>query len=103
MRKEEGGSFLPPDKGMRQSVMAKTNPRENVTEGAMKIVGEVVKKANTHDRSILLERICDELEERYPGESLEYHLSQMHISSTADIAYAIDMFFVMDKIFPAVS
>lgn len=75
-------------------------PRENVTEGAMRIVEEVVSKTDNHDRSFLLAKVCDELEERYAGDSLEYHLSQMHIDTTSDILHAIDMFFVMKEMFP---
>ena len=77
--------------------------RDNVSDGAMRIVEEVVKRTNNRDRSFLLTAICEELETRFVGESLEYHLSQMHISGTSDILHAIDLYFVMEKLFPGTS
>lgn len=74
--------------------------RENVTEGALRIIETIIKRENSHDRRFLLEKVCEELEAKYVGESLEYHLSQMNINTTTDILHAIDIFFVMEKMFP---
>lgn len=77
--------------------------RDNVSDGAMRIVEEVVKRTNNRDRSFLLTAICAELESRFVGDSLEYHLSQMHIGGTSDILHAIDLYFVMERLFPGTS
>ena len=89
---------------MNHSAAAQAFPvRENVTEGAMRIIESVVRSEKNHDRNFLLGKVCDELEARYVGDSLEYHLGQMNISTTSDILHAIDLFFVFEMMFPETS
>lgn len=71
-----------------------------ITDGAMRLVEEVVKKYNTKDRYEILEHVCQEVSERYPGDSLEYHLNQMKMSTTKDILYIIDIYLIMVEVEP---
>ena len=74
-----------------------------VTDGAMRLVEEAVNKAQTKNKDIILGCVCAEMERRYPGESLEYHLSQMKISSTKDVMEIIELFLIMREMDPSVT
>lgn len=71
-----------------------------ITDGALRLVEEAAKKTNTKDRYALLDYICADMEKRYPGDSLEYHLSQMRIATTKDILEIIDLYLVMVEFEP---
>ena len=54
--------------------------------------GEAVRTVGSVDRIRLLEAICDVLERKFQGKTLEYHLKQMNLRTTKDILYAIDIY-----------
>ena len=64
----------------------------SVSEGALRLVGEAVRTVGSVDRIRLLEAICDVLERKFQGKTLEYHLKQMNLRTTKDILYAIDIY-----------
>ena len=74
-----------------------------ITDGAMRLVEEMAKKHNTKDRHEILEYVCAEMERRYPGSSLEYHLEQMKIESIGDILDVIDVYLILAKIDPSIT
>lgn len=71
-----------------------------ITDGAMRIVREVVLRTHTTDRFQLLSAICEDLEGRYAGETFDYHVAQMNLKTTADILRAIDVYFIMKEFYP---
>jgi len=75
----------------------------NLTEGAMALIEGVVKKTNLTDPQELLPHVCDELMDRFPDDTLEYHLSQMHLQTTSDIVRSITCFFISKQLFPTKS
>lgn len=89
--------------------MEKKNPREGckgspkadstkqsqpiiVAEGAYNLVGAIIKKHQLTDRIDILSAVCADLEERFPPEKLEKSLSRMHMATTKDILYIIDLY-----------
>ena len=64
----------------------------NVSEGALRLVGEAARAVGSVDRIKLLDAICDVLENKFHGKTLEYHLKQMNLRTTKDILYAIDIY-----------
>lgn len=74
-----------------------------ITDGAMRLVEEMAKKHNTKDRHEILGYVCAEMERRYPGNSLEYHLDQMNIESTGDILDIIDVYLILVGLDPSVT
>lgn len=71
-----------------------------ITDGIMRMIEQVKKKLNSSDRLEILSLVCHEMEIRYPGNSLEYHLSQMGIRTTNDILDAIDIYLIMIELEP---
>lgn len=71
-----------------------------ITDGAMRLVEETVKKCKTKDRYKILECLCKDMEEKYPGDSLEYHLSQMKMRTTSEILDIIDIYLIMIELDP---
>lgn len=67
-------------------------PCPNVSEGALRLVGEAARTVGSVDRIRLLDAICDVLERKFQGKTLEYHLKQMNLCTTKDILYAIDIY-----------
>jgi hypothetical protein len=74
-----------------------------LTEGAMALIEGVVQKTNLTDPKELLPYVCDELMDRFPSDSLEYHLSQMHLETTEDVVRSITCFFISKRLFPTKS
>lgn len=64
----------------------------NISDGTINLIGEVARSIGSKDRIDILEAVCDHLESRFHGKSLEYHLQQMNIRTTSDILYAIDLY-----------
>lgn len=71
-----------------------------ITDGAFKLVESVYKKNQTKDRNKLLIAVCEEVERRYTGDTLEYHLNQMKMNTTNEILNVIDTYLVMISIDP---
>lgn len=71
-----------------------------ITDGIMRMIEQVKREHNSSDRLEILSFVCHEMEIRYPGNSLEYHLSQMGIKTTNDILDAIDIYLIMIELDP---
>lgn len=79
----------------------KTNPvGSNLTEGALALVESVYQRTNLDTPQDLLPHVCAELMERFPDNSLEYHLTQMHLETTDDIVRTISCFFISKRLYP---
>lgn len=61
-----------------------------VTEGALKLVSQVA--AGLSNRMDILEAVCEDLESRWPPQTLEHRLAQMHLQTTDRILYVIDVY-----------
>lgn len=72
----------------------------NLTEGALALVESVYRLTNLNDPQELLPHVCEELMDRFPDNSLEYHLSQMHLETTDDIVRTISCFFISRSLYP---
>lgn len=71
-----------------------------ITDGAFKLIESVYKKNPINDRNKLLSAVCEEVERRYVGDTLEYHLNQMKMNTTNEILNVIDTYLVMISIDP---
>lgn len=81
--------------------LEKTSPVGcNLTEGALALVESVYRRTNLNDPQQLLPHVCAELETRFPDNSLEYHLTQMHLETTEDIVRTISCFFISKRLYP---
>ena len=69
----------------------------------MALVEEVYENTQISDPNKLLPYVCDELTTRFADDSLEYHLSQMHLETTDDVLRTISCFFVSKQLFPTKS
>jgi len=72
----------------------------NLTEGALALVESVYRRTNLNDPQELLPHVCAELMDRFPDNSLEYHLTQMHLETTDDIVRTISCFFISKSLYP---
>lgn len=71
-----------------------------IPDGAFILIEEVIKKYQTKDEQELLERVCQEMEERYTGDSLEYHAAQMKMRTTVEILDTIGIYLVLKELEP---
>ena len=85
---------------MDDKITDKENFCSLITDGAIRLVEEMSKKYRTKDRIEILHHVCAEVEKRYPGSSLEYHLNQMRIPTTKDILDVIDVYIILTEIDP---
>ena len=74
--------------------------KNNLTEGSMALVEYVVNRTGETDPDILIDRVCEELMDRYQNDTLEYHLSQMHLETTNEVKRTICCYLISRKIFP---
>lgn len=81
--------------------MEKKSSMYALTDGAMRLIEDVVKEKELTDRMDILDAVCDVLEQKYQGESFESHLNRMHMSTTNEILRAIDIYFIIRADFPA--
>lgn len=78
----------------------------SLTTGALAVIESVVNRTKITDPKKLVPEVCEELVNRYGSSAkkgdrkLDYHLKQMRLSTTRDIARAIDCFFIAKKLFP---
>jgi len=72
----------------------------NLTEGALALVESVYQRTNLNNPQELLPHVCAELMKRFPDNSLEYHLTQMHLETTDDIVRTISCFFISKRLYP---
>lgn len=83
-----------------QSIEKTSQVGSNLTEGALALVESVYQRTNIDDPQALLPHVCSELMERFPDNSLEYHLSQMHLETTDAIVRTISCFFISKRLYP---
>lgn len=74
-----------------------------VTDGMLRLIEETVMKHHTKDRRLILQYLCQDMEERYQGDALEYHLQQMRMTSTGRLLDAIDLYLLMREMEPEYS
>ena len=65
---------------------------KKLTRGTKGIIKESIEKKGTTNRHELCDYICDVLEERFAGETLDYQLKRMDLKTTGDILEAIDTY-----------
>ncbi len=82
------------------SKIARNQPPDVIPDGAFILIEEVVKKYQTKDEQELLEHVCQEMEERYTGDSLEYHAAQMKMRTTVEISDAIGIYLIWKELEP---
>lgn len=65
---------------------------KRLTRGTKSLIKESIEKAGTTNRHELCDYICECLEERFAGETLDYQLKRMDLVTTGDILEAIDTY-----------
>ncbi len=65
---------------------------KELTRGTKKLIKDTIKEHKVTNRYDLCSIICEELEERFTGDTLTYQLSRMNLETTGDILDAIDTY-----------
>ena len=65
---------------------------KKLTRGTKTLIKESIEKARTTNRNELCAFICENLEEKFAGETLDYQLKRMDLQTTGDILDAIDTY-----------
>ncbi len=65
---------------------------KELTRGTKKLIKDAIKEHKVTNRYDLCGIICEELEERFTGDTLTYQLSRMNLETTGDILDAIDTY-----------
>lgn len=65
---------------------------KKLTRGTKTLIKESIEKKQTTNRHELCSYICECLEERFAGETLDYQLKRMDLETTGDILEAIDTY-----------
>jgi len=77
------------------------NEANDVTDTALFIIDSVVRQNKITDRYDIMSAVCDAVQNKYGGgDRLDTHLQRMHLATTNDILYAIDIYFIMKKLYP---
>lgn len=86
---------------MRFCKKSETNSGMEVTDTALFIIDSVVKKHQITDRFDIVSAVCDVLERKFgESERLESNLDKFNLRTTKDILHAVDIYFVMQKLYP---
>lgn len=80
-------------------IMSNQSP-DVIPHGAFILIEEVVEKYQTKDERELLEHVCQEMEDRYKGDSLEYHAAQMKMQTTEEVLEVIGIYLIWKEIEP---
>lgn len=76
----------------------------NVSDVALFLIDSIVKKNNISDRYDVMSEVCEALEQKYgSGPALEKHLGKLNMQTTDKILHAIDMYFIMRKLYPGMN
>ena len=72
--------------------------KKKLSRGTVKLIKEAIISAKNkelayQDRYVLCSEICELMEQRYHGRTLDYQLSRMNLETTLPILEAIDTFF----------
>lgn len=73
----------------------------DVTDTALFVIDSVVRKSKITDRFDIMSAVCDAVQKKYgTGDRMELHLRRMHLLTTKDILYAIDIYFTLRQLYP---
>lgn len=73
----------------------------DVTDTALFVIDSVVRKYKITDRFDIMSAVCDAVRSKYgEGDRLEVHLRRMHLLTTKDILYAIDIYSTLKQLYP---
>lgn len=65
------------------------------------VIDNIVTKTNNTDRYDVMSHVCEVMEHRFgAGARLEYNLEKLNLKTTKDVLRAIDIYFIMKKLFP---
>ena len=65
---------------------------KDLTRGTKKLIKDAIKEHHVTNRFDLCQIICEELEEKFTGDTLTYQLSRMNLETTGDVLDAIDTY-----------
>ena len=71
---------------------------QKLSRGTVRLIQEAIQKAKNenrqfNDRYVLCHVICELVEEKYSGLTLDYQLQRMNLTTTGRVLEAIDLFF----------
>ena len=73
----------------------------DVTDTALFVIDSVVQKYKITDRFDIMSAVCDAVRSKYgEGDRLELHLRRMHLLTTKDVLYAIDIYSTLKQLYP---
>lgn len=65
---------------------------KDLTRGTKKLIKDAIREHHVTNRFDLCQIICEELEEKFTGDTLTYQLSRMNLETTGDVLDAIDTY-----------
>lgn len=76
----------------------KNQQTQKLSRGTVRLIQEAIQKAKNenrpfNDRYVLCHVICELVEEKYSGLTLDYQLQRMNLTTTGRVLEAIDLFF----------
>ena len=76
----------------------KNQQTQKLSRGTVRLIQEAIQKAKNenrpfNDRYVLCHVICELVEEKYSGLTLDYQLKRMNLVTTKPVLDAIDLFF----------
>lgn len=72
--------------------MEKTNVKVELTRGGKRMIEQAIRETNSVNSHDLLYNICENLEKKFSGDTLEYQAKRMNFETTGDILKAIDLY-----------
>jgi hypothetical protein len=74
--------------------MHKTSNEKNftLTRGGRKMIEQAIVETGSTNGTILMQHICDNLSEKFTGDTLDYQTGRMNFNTTGDIMRAIDTY-----------
>ena len=76
----------------------KNQQTQKLSRGTVRLIQEAIQKAKNenrlfNDRYVICHVICELVEEKYSGLTLDYQLQRMNLTTTGRVLEAIDLFF----------
>lgn len=72
---------------------------KKLTRGTRKLIDYTIEKQQLNidqvDTTELVDHICIEVEEKYPGKSLDYNLQRMGLEKTSDVQNAVNTYLTL--------
>lgn len=72
--------------------MKETKEKFELTRGAKRMIEQAIKETNSVNSHDILYNICDNLEKKFSGDTLDYQTKRMNFETTGNILKAIDMY-----------